>query len=712
MSPRLALVLLSALALPLACGESETTPPEAEAPVEEPVAEAAPLPANVDAARIIAAEPESWLSHGRTYSEQHFSPLAQIHKGNVAELGLAWSFDTDTTRGLEAMPLVVDGVMYVSITWSRVIALDAATGEVRWRYDPGVDRKRARDFCCDVVNRGVALWKGAVYVGTLDGRLVSLDAATGKPNWEVLTIDPSQPYSITGAPRIVKGKVIIGNGGAERGVRGYVTAYDAATGAQVWRFYTVPGDPSKPFEHPDLEAAAATWSGEWWKVGGGGTAWDAMAFDPELDLLYIGTGNGAPWTRYERSPEGGDNLYLCAIVALRPDTGELVWYYQTTPGDNWDYTSVQHMILAELEIEGAVRKVVMQAPKNGFFYVLDRATGELISAEPYAVVNWATHIDKETGRPVETAHSNYVDEDRLILPGPAGAHNWHPMSFHPETGLVYISSLDLGFWYAHERDFEFRPLEWNLAIDLDRNVDLSEKEPPDAAGQLIAWDPVAQKEAWRVSHKGYWNGGVVSTAGGLVFQGTGDGRFAAYDAQTGAVQWEIRSQTGIMAAPVSYSVGGEQYIAVAAGWGGGAIGGGRVEEAVITQYHNEGRVLAFKLGATGVVPRSTPRDQRVPAPPPLTASPEQIRHGKTVYNRLCMFCHGASVKSSLIVPDLRFASPEKHAAFESIVFGGMLLPNGMPSFADSISAEELPALQGYIIAEALKAYEEQQKPSD
>jgi PQQ-dependent dehydrogenase (methanol/ethanol family) len=610
------------------------------------------------------------------------------------------------------MPLVVDGVMYVSITWSRVIALDAATGEVRWRYDPGVDRKRARDLCCDVVNRGVALWKGAVYVGTLDGRLVSLDAATGKPNWEVLTIDPSQPYSITGAPRIVKGKVIIGNGGAERGVRGYVTAYDAATGAQVWRFYTVPGDPSKPFEHPDLEAAAATWSGEWWKVGGGGTAWDAMAFDPELDLLYIGTGNGAPWTRYERSPEGGDNLYLCAIVALRPDTGELVWYYQTTPGDNWDYTSVQHMILAELEIEGAVRKVVMQAPKNGFFYVLDRATGELISAEPYAVVNWATHIDKETGRPVETAHSNYVDEDRLILPGPAGAHNWHPMSFHPETGLVYISSLDLGFWYAHERDFEFRPLEWNLAIDLDRNVDLSEKEPPDAAGQLIAWDPVAQKEVWRVSHKGYWNGGVVSTAGGLVFQGTGDGRFAAYDAQTGAVQWEIRSQTGIMAAPVSYSVGGEQYIAVAAGWGGGAIGGGPVEEAVITQYHNEGRVLAFKLGATGVVPRSTPRDQRVPAPPPLTASPEQIRHGKTVYNRLCMFCHGPSVKGSLIVPDLRFASPEKHAAFESIVFGGMLLPNGMPSFADSISAEELPALQGYIIAEALKAYEEQQKPSD
>ena len=712
MSPRLALVLLSALALPLACGESETTLPAAEAPAEELVEEAAPLPANVDAARIMAAEPESWLSHGRTYSEQHFSPLAQIHKGNVAELGLAWSFDTDTTRGLEAVPLVADGVMYLSITWSRVIALDAATGEVRWRYDPEVDRKRARDFCCDVVNRGVALWKGAVYVGTLDGRLVSLDAATGVPNWEVMTFDPSQPYSITGAPRVVKDKVIIGNGGAERGVRGYVTAYDAATGAQVWRFYTVPGDPSKPFEHPDLEAAAATWSGEWWKVGGGGTAWDAMAFDPELDLLYIGTGNGAPWTRYERSPEGGDNLYLCAIVALRPDTGELVWYYQTTPGDNWDYTSVQHMILADLEIDGAVRKVVMQAPKNGFFYVIDRATGELISAEPYAVVNWATHIDPETGRPVETAHSDYVDEDRLILPGPAGAHNWHPMSFHPETGLVYLSSLDAGYWYARERDFEFRPLEWNLAIDPDRNVDLTEKKPPDAAGQLIAWDPVAKKEAWRVSHKGFWNGGVVSTAGGLVFQGTGDGRFAAYDAQSGAVRWETRSQTGIMAAPISYSVGGEQYIAVAAGWGGGVISGGRVEEAVITQYHNEGRMLAFKLGATGVVPRSTPRDQRVPVPPQLTASAEQIQHGKTVYNRLCLPCHGVSVKSSLIVPDLRFSTPERYSAFESIVLGGMLLPNGMPSFADSVDADELPALRGYILAEAHKAYEEQNRASD
>ena len=524
-----------------ACGETEPPPAATESP---------PGPGRVDGARIAAAdrEPGNWLAHGRTYSEQRFSPLSGIDRASVKKLGLAWAVDTATTRGIEATPIVVDGVMYLSITWSRVLALDAATGEVLWRYDPQVPGQWARNACCDLVNRGVAVWNGSVFVGTLDGRLVSLDAGTGAVRWEVQTTDPERRYAITGAPRVVKGKVVIGNGGAELGVRGYVTAYDAKTGEQAWRFYTVPGDPSKPFEHPELEMAAATWTGRWWEVGGGGTAWDAMAFDPELDLLYIGTGNGAPWTRYERSPGGGDNLFLCSILALRPDTGELVWHYQTTPGDNWDYTSVQHMVLAELRIDGRERKVLMQAPKNGFFYVLDRATGELISAKPYAAVNWASHVDLETGRPVETNDGNYREQDRLILPGPYGGHNWHPMSFNPQTGLVYIPAMDAGFWYTHDEKFVHRPQEWNLALDLDQTIALAEEHPPEAAGHLLAWDPVKQEPAWRVQHRGFWNGGALSTAGGLVFQGTGDGRFAAYDARDGDLLWEVQSTTGIMAA--------------------------------------------------------------------------------------------------------------------------------------------------------------------
>ncbi|MBW2281504.1 MAG: PQQ-dependent dehydrogenase, methanol/ethanol family [Deltaproteobacteria bacterium] len=695
-----------------ACGDSSA--PESASVPPSTAGAAGASGGDVDGARIAAAdrEPGNWLSHGRTYSEQRFSPLDAVNRENVSGLGLAWSVDLGTTRGVEATPIVVDGTMYVSLTWSRVLALDAATGERLWSYDPKVAGQWARNMCCDAVNRGVAVWKGSVFVGTLDGRLVSLDARTGTLNWEVQTTDPALPYAITGAPRVVKGKVVIGNGGAERGVRGYVTAYDADSGEQAWRFYTVPGDPSKGFEHPEMEVAAATWTGEWWKVGGGGTAWDAMAYDPDLDLLYIGTGNGAPWTRYERSPGGGDNLYLCAILALRPDTGELVWHYQTTPGDNWDYTSVQHMILADVQIGGRERKVLMQAPKNGFFYVLDRATGELISAEPYAVMNWASGVDPATGRPVETDHSDYSEEDRLMLPGPYGGHNWHPMSFSPRTGLVYIPALDAGFWYTRAEKFEFQPEAWNLALDMDQTIALGEEHPPDASGHLLAWDPVAQKPAWRVKHRGFWNGGVLSTAGGLVFQGTGDGRFAAYDAATGAALWEVQSTTGIMAGPVSYLAGGDQYVAVAAGFGGGVIASTRNEDAIITQYLNEGRVLAFKLGASAAMPKGTPRDNTVPAPPAQTATAEQIGQGRTLYNRHCFVCHGTSVASSLVVPDLRYASPETHAEFPEIVLGGTRVAKGMPSFGDLLRVEDLAGLHGYIVDKAHKAWQEQNQPSD
>ena len=351
--------------------------------------------------RLVSADKDAnnWLSHGRTYNEQRFSLLKQINLNNIEQMGLSWAFDLDGTRGLEATPIIVDGVMYVTGNWSRVYALDAVTGKLLWKYDPKVPTEWAVHLCCDVVNRGVAVWENKVYVGTLDGRLVALDNKTGALVWQVQTTPTDKPYSITGAPRVVKGKVIIGNGGAEFGVRGFVSAYDAKTGEQVWRFYTVPGDPAKPFEDPILAMAAKTWKGEWWKLGGGGTVWDSMSYDAELDLLYIGVGNGSPWDQQIRSPGGGDNLFLSSIVAVRPDTGKYVWHYQTTPGESWDYTAAQQMILADVEIAGKERKVIMQAPKNGFFYVLDRETGEFLSGKPFVKVSWATHIDSKTGRP-------------------------------------------------------------------------------------------------------------------------------------------------------------------------------------------------------------------------------------------------------------------------------------------------------------------------
>ena len=531
----------------------------------------------VDGARIANAdaEPHNWLTHGRTYSEQRYSPLKQINEANAAELGLAWYLDLDTNRGQQATPIVVDGMMYSTSAWSKVQAIDAATGELLWQYDPEVPKAWDVKTCCGVQNRGAAVWKGRVYVGTLDGRLIALEAATGDVVWQVQTTDPDKPYSITGAPRIVKGKVIIGNGGAEFGVRGYVTAYDAETGGQVWRFYTVPGNPADGFENAAMEMAAKTWTGEWWNYGGGGTAWDSFAFDPNLDLLYIGTGNGSPWPRAIRSPGGGDNLFLASIVAVRPDTGEYVWHYQTVPGDTWDYTAVQHMILADLEIDGAMRKVIMQAPKNGFFYVIDRVTGELLSAEKIMPINWATHVNMETGRPVETPFARYDDTGVpvKISPGPGGAHNWQPMSYNPNTGLVYIPAKQEPFIYNLDVAFKPRNLGVNLGVAPWDNVDpaneLGPEFEPDIQGHILAWNPVTQEEVWRLPQPSSHNGGMLSTAGNLLFQGNADGEFVAYNATTGERLWSGEAQSGITAGPMTYEVDGVQYVPC---WRAGGLG--------------------------------------------------------------------------------------------------------------------------------------------
>lgn len=695
--------IFSALIFLSACDQSAQTP-DVEAPEK--------LFAAVDEARIRGAdqEPGSWMTIGRDYSEQRHSPLDKISDQNVGELGLAWHFDLETRRGLEATPVVVDGVMYTSSAWSIVYALDARSGELLWKYDPEVPREWGVNACCDVVNRGVAIWQGKVFVGTIDGRLVGLDAATGSVLWDVNTIDRTKPYTITGAPRVVKGKVVIGNGGAEMGVRGYVTAYDADSGELAWRFYTVPGNPADGFESETMEMAAQTWTGEWWKYGGGGTVWDSMVYDPELNLLYIGVGNGSPWNQQIRSPEGGDNLFLSAIVALNPDTGAYVWHYQTTPGETWDYTATQHIILAELEIDGAQRKVLMQAPKNGFFYVIDRETGALISAEPYIPINWATHVDMETGRPVEIPESRYkAGGSYLQQPGPYGGHNWHPMSYSPQTGLVYIPALDMPWLYATDTEFEFGQGVWNLGTN-----PLIGALPTDAAerqglralikGHLLAWDPVEQKEAWRVPYKGPWNGGVLSTAGNIIFQGTADGRFVAYRADTGEKLWEQPAQTGIVAGPMTYEIDGEQYVTVSAGWGGAfALVAGYFVQA--ESLPNISRVLTFKLGASGELPPVNWYRPEIEEPPAQTASAETIAQGKEVYVRTCQWCHGDGVISGNLVPDLRASGALHDDNWGDIVLGGVLAEGGMASFKDYLDDADSEAVRAYVIQEAHRAYQ-------
>ncbi len=672
-----------------------------------------PAITSVTATDILEAAPENWLSHGRTYDEQRFSPLDEIRTANVSELGLAWYFDIPTKRGMEATPIVVNGRMYVTGSWSIVYALDAENGTELWRYDPQVPKSWARYACCDVVNRGVAVWNDSVFVGTIDGWLVALDAASGDELWRTDTIDRQPPYTITGAPRVVNGLVIIGNGGADLGVRGYVTAYDAVTGEQRWRFYTVPGNPQDGFASAAEEDAARTWNGEWWTMGGGGTVWDSMAYDPDLDLLYIGVGNGSPWNQRIRSPGGGDNLYLSSIVALRPATGEYVWHYQTTPGEAWDYTSTQHIVLADLTIAGETRKVLMQAPKNGFYYVLDRETGALISAEPYVPVNWASSIDKETGRPIETENARYADGPFVIVPGPLGGHNWHPMAYSPNSNLVYIPTQDVPFVHADDTDFDFDTEHWNTGTDFLLGAMPDDPEQFAALmnsirGQLIAWNPVEQKEVWRYQHAGPWNGGVLATGGDLVFQGSLIGEFAAYDANSGDRLWQFDGQSGIAAAPVSYSVGGKQHIAVAAGWGSifALLGG---EATASMGMKNISRILAFRLGGSAALPaREPPVPTEVPLPPENKADAQQVAAGRGVYFDRCTMCHGDGAASGGITPDLRYVSAETHASWDAIVLGGSLQGKGMPGFPGILTKEEADAVHAYVIDRAWRAYQRQE----
>lgn len=696
----------------------------------------------VDTERLlhIEKEPGVWLTGGRDYQQSYYSPLQAISKSNVQRLGFAWQYDIDTTYGFEATPIVVDGVMFSSGPKGAVYALNAKTGDERWVFEPEIDSAIMSKVCCGPINRGTAVWQGKVFVASLDGYLYALNANTGHIVWKVDTItDRNRGYSVTGAPYIAKDVVVIGNSGAELDARGYITAYDVKTGKQRWRFFTVPGSPDQEFEHPELAMAAKTWDPKsLWQVGLGGTVWDGMAYDPELNLLYVGTGNGDPHPRKLRSPTGGDNLFLSSILAINPDTGRLVWYYQTTPADNWDFTATQKMILADLPIEGSIRKVIMQAPKNGFFYVLDRTTGELISAKPYVQVSWASHVDEKTGRPVETGKGEYFDEPKLVFPSWYGGHNWQPMAYNPKTQLVYIPVIEAPVIFSLSKDsFVYQKGGFNLAskgifpipgpLGLDSEAakslpplaTLTKGQPdPTIRSFLRAWDPVKQQVAWEVETSGPWEnhpsamwngGGLMTTGGELVFQGRATGDLVVLNAETGTQLQRIGVGTSMMAAPMTYSVDGEQYVAIMAGTGG-SLGSIHPPGSAAYRYGNKGRIVTFKLGG-GSVPYPTELNhaQEEFPMPPLTrrGTPETIKLGAKLFQRNCAKCHTNTGEGN--IPDLRVMSETTHAEFMDIVLKGIRAERGMGNFSALITPEEANAIHNYLIDLAWHTYEKTHK---
>jgi len=638
-----------------------------------------------------------WPTYGLNYGETRHSELARINQTNVQNLGLVWSYNLGSIRGVEATPLVVDGVMFVTAPWSIVTALDARTGKKLWEFDPKVPREGGYKACCDVVNRGVALYKGKVFVASLDGRLIALDAGSGQKLWEKDTIvDHQRVYTITGAPRVFNGLVVIGNGGNEYGVRGYVSAYDAETGREKWRWYTVPGDPTQAFEDESQARAALTWdrAGKWWEAGGGGSPWDTITFDPELNLLYIGTGNGSAWPRSKRSPGGGDNLYVGSLVALHADTGQYAWHFQETPGENWDYDSISPAMLVDLKIDGRLRKTIIHAPKNGFFYVLDRATGQFISGKNYVNVNWASGLDAN-GRPIFNPAKWNSDKVYEMIPGPQGGHNWQPMSYSPKTGLVYIPAQNSGYTSVDNPNWRYNAgangehgsgMGWNTGKFT--GVAPTSIKP---SGQLLAWDPVKQKAAWQVPLPGTHNGGTLSTAGDLVFLGTSDGRIVAYNAATGAKLWESPVGSGTVAAPMSFEIDGQQYVSVAVGWGG-AVG---LSEHY-ARVQSPGTVYTFALGGKAPLPEfaAYPWSEWTEG---VKYNPADVPRGSFLYLSNCAQCHAVpGSDSGGNIPNLGRVGGAVINELEKFVLNGPFTELGMPNFTGKLSLDDVQKIKAYI----------------
>jgi len=675
---------------------------------EAGVAETSPLlanPAAVTQERLLkgTSDTSEWATYGGSYNEQRFSPLKQIDTGTVGQVGLAWYADYDTNLDVHGTPLYVDGVLYASTPWDHLYAFDAKSGKQLWEYNPHVPGEWLRNVCCGNVSRGIAAYNGRIYLGTLDARLIAIDAKTGKEAWSTDTIqgdhdDPLNRYSITMAPRIAKGKVFIGASGGEYGVRGWIAAFDAETGKQLWRFYNVPGDPSKGFENDAMKKAAATWSGQWWKLGGGGSVWDAAIYDPEEDLLIYGTGNGAPWNQADRDPKGGDNLYVASVIALKADTGEYVWHYQETPGDTWDYDAVSPMMALDLTIGGEKKHVIAQASKNGFFYVLEAATGKLLSADPFTEVNWARGVDLKTGRPRVVPAARYAKEGWNLAPGVQGGHSWHPNAYSPDTGLMYIPTWEAYFPMVRDPDFKPAPGGFNLGIQFGGvNQSATNLKPTDKTGitgRLKAWDPVTRKVVWETEPfvNNRPSGGVLATAGGLVFSGNGAGdELRAYDAKSGKQLWSFNAQTSVFAPPITYELDGQQYIAA-------SVGGAQ------NYYFAPGyaRMLVFALGGQAKLPPNQPYTPPPLDPPPSTASSDVIQHGGQLYTQYCSVCHGQDgVQTRGTFPNLMI-TPLLHSqqGFDEVVLQGARVARGMGNFSKQLSPADSAAVREYLISRA------------
>jgi quinohemoprotein ethanol dehydrogenase len=656
-------------------------------------------PANVTAKRLVNAgsEPSQWMTYGGTYDEQRFSRLKQITPANVKQLGLQWFADYDTNLSQTGTPLFIDGVIYVSTAWSKVYAFDARTGKTLWEYNPKTPGEWIRNVCCGIVNRGIAAWNGKIYIGTLDGRLVAIDAKTGTEAWSILTVDKSKHYSITGAPRVAKGKVLIGVSGGEYGVRGYLSAYDAETGKLDWRFYTVPENVTGPFENEAMKKAAATWSAQGLSLGGGGTVWDAIVYDPVTDLIYFGTGNGTPWNDHFRDPSNGDNLYLASIIALKADTGAYVWHYQTVPADTWDYDAVSPMTLADVKMDGKKRRVIMQPNKNGLYYVLDAAKGTLLLATPFTDVNWTDGVDMKTGRPRVRPEARFpIGKPFNLSPGVQGAHGWQANAYSPDTGLLYVPTQTAYFPMVADANYKPSDTGYNLGLDFTAPgtfyVD-HPKEKQGFVGYMQAMDPLTGKQVWKTDVNQGPPGGAMATASGLVFQGGATSQeVRAFDAKTGEKLWSMPVQTAVLAPPISYELDGQQYVAFSVG--GNTLGG----------YYapNYSRMLVFSLNGTTQLP---PEKKFTPLPldpPPSTASAALIETGNQLYSKNCAACHGDRGQTrGANFPDLT-RTPLLHSqeGFNVIVLGGALASRGMASFAPALTPTDTQAIREFIIKRA------------
>lgn len=656
---------------------------------------------------------DNWGAYGRTFGEQHYSPLTQISDRNVGGLKLLWSMDLPAGANSATAPIAVDGVLYFASGYSVVSAVDAATGRRLWSYDPEVAKVAGEKLRLAWGSRGIAWWNGKIYTGTHDGRLIAIDAETGKPVWSAMTVEPDDERYITGAPRVFDGKVIIGHGGADVGnIRGYVTTYDAETGRLLWRFHTVPGNPADGFEDAAMEMAAETWAGEWWKFGGGGTVWNAITYDAEFDTIYIGTGNGSPWNYQVRSQGKGDNLFLCSIIALEAKTGAYKWHYQMNPGESWDFNAAMDMALADLTIDGQPRKVLITAPKNGFLYVLDRKDGRLVSAEAIVKVTWASRIDLKTGRPVEAPNIRFEKGPVTFSPmAGGGAHSWPPMSFNPKTGLVYIPTIEIEAKYD---DAGVDRKTWRRLphMALDNGVNSALVGPlKDSFSSLVAWDPRTQKQVWRLPLPGAFNGGTMTTGGNLVFQGWVDGSFNAFAANDGRKLWSFAAGAPVIAPPITYAVKGQQVVTVLTGNGTSAGLYGPLQARYLRDPMTQPRrVLTFALNGRATLPASNASYGMVPiTDETFRADANAAARGARTFGLHCAICHGPAAIASGHAPDLRASAIITQAeAFKSVLKEGVLRDQGMPVFSE-FSDQEREDLRTYIRSRADEARRESAK---